>query len=50
MLLSLVYAAVCTLLRLLLERRGWLSAAEIEVLVLRHERRVLLRRTGGAVW
>lgn len=50
MLLSLVYAAVCTLLRLLLVRRGWLSAVEIELLVLRYERRVLLRPTGGAVW
>jgi transposase len=50
MLLSFVYAAVSTLLRLLLVRRGWLSVVEIEVLVLRHERRVLLRRAGGAVW
>src|SRR5687767_4968831 len=50
MLLSFVYAALCALLRLLLVRRGSLSAVEIEWLVLRHERRVLLRRTGGAVW
>jgi hypothetical protein len=50
MLLAFLYAAVCGLLRLLLvqgERRG---AAEVELLALRHERRVLRRRAGGAAW
>jgi hypothetical protein len=31
-------------------RWRWLTATDIELLVLRHERRLLLRRTGGAVW
>jgi hypothetical protein len=45
MLYALAYAAVRALLGLLI-RRGWLSAADIEVLVLRHEARVA-RRAGG---
>jgi putative transposase len=50
MLLSLVYAVVSTLLRLLLVRWRWLTADDVELLVLRHEQRRLRRRTSGAVW
>jgi hypothetical protein len=50
MLLACVYAVLRALLRLLLVRWRWLTATDIELLVLRHERRSLLRRTGGAVW
>ena len=48
MLLAFLYAVVCGLLRLLLVRGQRLPVAEIELLALRHERRVLRRRTGGA--
>jgi hypothetical protein len=48
--LSIIYAVVCTVLRLLLVRWRWLTADEVELLLLRHERRRLQRRTGGAVW
>jgi hypothetical protein len=50
MLLACVYALLRALLRLLLVRWRWLTATDIELLVLQHERRLLLRRTGGAVW
>jgi putative transposase len=50
MLLSLRYAIVCGLLRLHLVSGKRLTAAEIELLALRHERRVVRRRTGGAAW
>ena len=50
MLLSILSAVVCTLMRLLLVRWRWLTAGEVELLVLRHERRCLRRRTSGAVW
>jgi transposase len=50
MLLAFVYGVVCALLRLVLIRRGPVSVAEVELLVLRHERRVLRRRAGGAAW
>jgi hypothetical protein len=50
MLLAFVYRVVCALLRLVLTRRGPVSVAEIELLALRHERRVLRRRAGGAAW
>ena len=48
--LAFIYAVVCGLLRLLLGRGKRLRAAESELLALRHERRVLRRRTGGAAW
>ena len=50
MLLALLYVVVCGLLRLHLVPGKRLTAAEIELLALRHERRVLRRRTGGAAW
>src|SRR5687767_399168 len=50
MLLAFIYAVVCGLLRLLLGPGKRLAAAEVELLALRHERRVLRRRTGGAAW
>ena len=50
MLLALVYRVVCVVLRLLLSRSRPVSAAESELLALRHERRVLRRRAGGAAW
>src|SRR5688572_9847358 len=50
MLLAFLYTVVCGLLRLLLVPGKRLTAAEIELLALRHERRVLRRQTGGAVW
>jgi hypothetical protein len=50
MLLACAYAVLRALLRLLLLRWGWLTATDIELLVLRHERRLLQRRIGGAVW
>jgi hypothetical protein len=50
MLLAFLYAVVCGLLRLLLARGTRLAASEIELLALRHERRVLQRRTGVAAW
>ena len=49
MVLALLYAVVCGLLRLHLVS-GKRLTAEIELLALRHERRVLRRRTGGAAW
>jgi hypothetical protein len=49
-LLAFLYPVLCGLLRLLLVRGQRLPAAEIELLALRHERRVLRRRTGGAAW
>ena len=48
-LLSIMYGVVCTLLRLLLVRWRWLTTEEVELLVLRHERR-RQRRTSGSVW
>jgi hypothetical protein len=50
MLLAILYAVVCGLIRLLLVRAQRLPVAEVELLALRHERRVLRRRTGGAAW
>src|SRR5687768_7007215 len=50
MLLAFLYAVVCGLLRVLHAPGKRLTAAEIELLALRHERRVLRRRTGGAAW
>lgn len=50
MLLACLYAVLRALFRLLLVRWRWLTATDIELLVLRHERRLLQRRTGGAVW
>src|SRR5918995_1558808 len=50
MLLAFLYAVVCGLLRLLLARGTRLAASEIELLALRHERRVLRRWPGGAAW
>jgi hypothetical protein len=50
MLLAFIYAVVCGFLRLLLERGKRPDVAEIELLALRHERRVLRRRAGGAAW
>ena len=50
MLLSVIYGVVCTLLRLLLVHWRWLTTDEVELLVLRHERRRLQRRTSGSVW
>jgi putative transposase len=47
--LAFLYAFVCGLLRLLLLRGQRLTVSEIELLALRHERR-MLRRTGGAAW
>jgi transposase len=49
-LLAFVYGGLCALLRLILARVRPVSATEIELLVLRHERRVLRRRVGGAAW
>jgi hypothetical protein len=50
MLLAFVYGGLCALLRLILARVRPVSATEIELLVLRHERRVLRRRASGAAW
>jgi hypothetical protein len=50
MLLAIIYAVVCTLLRLLLVRWRWLSTDDVELLVLRHERHRLQRRMSGEVW
>ena len=50
MLLSIRYGVVCPLLRLLLVRWRWLTTDEVELLVLRPERRRRQRRTSGSVW
>jgi hypothetical protein len=47
MLLAIVYRVVCLVLRLILTRERPVSAAEIELLVLRHERRVRRGCAGG---
>src|SRR6266508_5956293 len=49
MLYTLAYAAARALLGLL-ARRGWLSAADVELLALRHEARRLRRAGGRSAW
>src|SRR6266508_3465068 len=49
MLYTLAYAAARALLGLL-ARRGWLSAADVELLALRHEARRLRRAGGHGAW
>src|SRR6266540_4975349 len=46
---ALAYAAVRALLGLLI-RCGWLSATDIELLVLRHQARVARRAGGRSAW